>query len=75
MPYEENNYISTVHEPTDANYEKAEMDQLKKALSRTYTERFQMMTRLMKMNIMFKRAKITRQLLKSPFPSPTSTTL
>jgi len=61
MTYEENNHISTVHEPTDADYEKAEMDQLKTALRRTYTERFEMMTKLMKMNIMFKRAKITHQ--------------
>ena len=46
--------------PTDADYEKAEMDQLRNALKRTYTERFLMMTTLMKMNSMFKKAKIKR---------------
>ena len=35
--------------PTDADYEKAEMDQLRNALRRSYTERFLMMTRLMEM--------------------------
>jgi hypothetical protein len=45
--------------PTDADYEKAEMDQLRNALKRTYTERFLMMTTLMKMNEMFRKAKIT----------------
>lgn len=48
----------TLNEP-EADYEKAEMDLLRDALKRTYEERFLMMTRLMKMNIMFKRAKIT----------------
>lgn len=46
--------------PTDADYEKAEIDQLKNALKRTHTERFLVMTRLMKMNIMFRKAKIIR---------------
>jgi hypothetical protein len=49
--------------PTDADYEKAEMDQLRNALKRTYTERFLMMTTLMKMNEMFRRAKI----IKAPY--------
>ena len=49
------NYI-----PTNTDYEKAEMDQLRNALRRTYTERFLMMTKLMKMNVMFKQAKIIR---------------
>ncbi len=40
-------------------YEKAEMDLLRDALTRTHKERFLMMTRLMKMNIMFKNAKVT----------------
>jgi hypothetical protein len=44
----------------DADYEKAEMDSLRNALKRTYTERFLMMTTLMKMNSMFKKAKIIR---------------
>ena len=50
--------------PTDADYEKAEMDQLRNALKRTYTERFLMMTTLMKMNDMFKKAKIMRTPLR-----------
>ncbi len=45
----------------DFLYEKAEMDQLRNALKRNYTERFLVMTRLMKMNEMFKRAKITHK--------------
>jgi hypothetical protein len=43
------------------DYEKAEMDLLRAALKKTYTERFKTMTTLMKMNIMFRRAKITHQ--------------
>lgn len=43
----------------DASYEKAEMDLLRAALKRTDKERFLVMTRLMKMNIMFRKAKIT----------------
>lgn len=46
--------------PTDADYEKAELDLLRAALKRTHTERFLVMTRLMKMNEMFKKAKIIR---------------
>ncbi len=42
------------------NYEKAEMDLLRDALKRTHKERFLMMTTLMKMNVMFRNAKITR---------------
>ncbi len=56
-----NNFLQ---EP-DAFYEKAEMDQLKATLKLSYKERFLAMTRLMKMSIMFKKAKITHQ----PFPS------
>ena len=40
------------------DYEKAEMDLLRDALRRSYTERFQMMTLLMKRSQMFKKAKI-----------------
>jgi len=61
MPNKETHHISTVHEITDADYERAELNQLKAALKRSYTERFKMMTTLMKMNIMFKKAKIIRQ--------------
>ena len=58
--YKEDEHITnTVHEP-DSGYEKAELDQLKAALKRSYSERFQMMTTLMKMDLMFKKAKITR---------------
>jgi hypothetical protein len=49
------------NEEMDAFFEKAEMDQLRAALKRTYAERFLMMTKLMKMNIMFRQAKITHQ--------------
>lgn len=45
----------------DALYEKAEMDLLRDALKRTHKERFLMMTRLMKLNIMLKNAKITHK--------------
>ncbi len=41
-----------------ADYEKAEMDLLKAALNRSYTERFHMMTKLMKMNQMLRQATI-----------------
>jgi hypothetical protein len=47
-----------VSEP-QPDYEKAELDLLRDALKRSYTERFKMMTTLMKMNIMLRRAKIT----------------
>ena len=43
------------------DYEKAEMDLLRAALKKTYTERFKTMTTLMKMNIMFRQAKITHR--------------
>lgn len=57
-----------VQEPA-AGYEKAEMDLLHAALKRSYTERFKMMTTLMKMNAMFRRAKITRK----PYIPPAET--
>lgn len=49
-----NNFLQ---EP-DAFYEKAEMDQLRAALKRSFKERFLVMTELMKMNITFSKAKI-----------------
>ena len=53
--------LNTMNEPTaeDALYEKAEMDLLRAALKRTHQERFLVMTSLMRMNIMFRNAKIT----------------
>ena len=41
-----------------ADYDKAEMDLLKSALTRSHTERFHMMASLMKMNQMLRTAKI-----------------
>ncbi len=52
-------------EDRNAYFEKAEMDQLRAALKRTYAERFLMMTKLMKRDIMFRRAKITHQPLSA----------
>lgn len=49
-----------VQEPI-ADYEKAEIDSLRNALKHSYTERFFIMTRLMKMDIMLRSAKITHQ--------------
>jgi hypothetical protein len=49
----------------NAYFEKAEMDQLRAALQRTHEERFKMKTTLMKMNIMFRKAKITHQPLSA----------
>jgi hypothetical protein len=46
-------------------YEKAEMDQLRQALLRTPEERFFIMTRLMKLNRILSKAKITH---KPSFP-------
>ena len=57
----DNNELQALKEPseTDALHEKAEMDLLRDALKRTYKERFLFMTRLMRMNIKFRNAKIT----------------
>ena len=43
----------------DSFYRKAEEDQMKKNLQQSYKERFLIMTRLMKMNLMFSKAKIS----------------
>lgn len=56
----EDKKINIVSEPT-ADYEKAEMDLLRNALKHSYTERFLIMTRLMKMDKMFRSAKITHK--------------
>jgi hypothetical protein len=60
----EDKKINIVSEPT-ADYEKAEMDLLRNALKHSYTERFLMMTTLMKMNTMFRSAKITHKSSKN----------
>lgn len=44
-----------------ANYEKAEMDLLRDALNRSFTERFLMATRLYKIQKTLSRAKITHK--------------
>lgn len=56
-----NNFIVSEPQP---DYEKAELDLLRAALRRSYTERFKMMTTLMKMNIMLKKAKVTHKRAK-----------
>lgn len=60
----ENNFL---REP-DAFYELAEMNQLRDSLRRSYKERFLTMTNLMKLNILFSKAKITRN--DSPLSKP-----
>jgi len=55
-----NDKQNKVEEPQIA-YEKAEEDLLRKALSSSYTERFHAMTRLMKLNMMLKSAKIVHK--------------
>lgn len=49
---------SELQEPV-ADYKKAELDLLKAAIDRTYTERFEKMMQLIKMNRLFRSAKIT----------------
>lgn len=51
---------SKVEEPHYA-YGPSEEEQLLCALRRTHTERFKVMTKLMKMNVMFSKAKIIHQ--------------
>jgi hypothetical protein len=57
MPEENKQQFSEVD--INSFYEKAEMDQLKDALKRSYKERFLMTTRLYKIQKMFEKAKIT----------------
>lgn len=45
-------------EESQTDYKKAEEDLLRKALSTSYTERFHAMTRLMRLNMILKSAKI-----------------
>lgn len=56
----EDKKINIVSEPA-ADYEKAEMDLLRNAQKHSFTERFLMMTTLMKMDKMFRNAKITHK--------------
>ncbi|MEP6513931.1 MAG: hypothetical protein ABJA79_08680 [Parafilimonas sp.] len=60
MSQQINDKIYTPYTPTDADYEKAEMDLLYTALKRSYTQRFEMMMILIKTGIMLKNAKIYR---------------
>lgn len=53
-----------INEP-EPDYEKAEMDLIRDALKKNHTERFRMMTTLMKMNRMFREAKITHKPFKN----------
>ncbi|QPH39868.1 hypothetical protein [Pedobacter endophyticus] len=48
-------------ENSAADYHKAEEDLLKRALSTSYTDRFHAMTRLMKLNIILKSAKVVHK--------------
>lgn len=48
------------------SYGPSEEEQLSHALRRTYTERFLVMTKLMKINMMFRKAKITHQQSEEP---------
>lgn len=50
-----------LNEPLQPDYEKAEMDLLRDALNRTPAQRFEMMTRLMKINFTLRKAKITHK--------------
>ena len=58
-PQEKNDLHNSFLQEPDSFYEKAETDQMKKAVQKNYKERFLTMTRLMKLSIMFSRAKIT----------------
>ncbi len=59
MTEESKNHFS--EEEINYYYEKAEMDQLREALKRSYKERFLMTTRLYKIQKMFEKAKITHR--------------
>jgi hypothetical protein len=53
-----------INEP-QPDYEKAEMDLLREALKKDHTGRFDMMTTLMKINLMLRNAKISHKPFKS----------
>lgn len=58
---------NTYLQDPDSFYRKAEEDQLKRNLQQSYKERFLTMTRLMKLNLMLSKAKISY----TKFPSNT----
>ncbi len=60
----EDKFKNIVAEPA-VDYEKAEMASLRLALTRSYTERFFIMTRLMKMDMMLRNATVTHQQFES----------
>ncbi len=51
-------FLSNGNKP---DYEKAELDLLRSALKRSYTERFLVMTSLMKRSLMLKNAKVSHK--------------
>jgi len=53
--------INIKAEELQPDFEKAETDLLRTAIKRTDTERFQIMTNLMKMRLLFRKAKITHK--------------
>jgi len=57
----ENEFDSNLHKAPAADYEKAETDLLINALKRSYTERFLITTRLYKIGMMLKNAKVTHR--------------
>ncbi len=64
MDFEKINKVSleyNILNETGADFEKAEIDLLKDALNRSYTERFLMTTRLYKIQLTLRRAKITHK--------------
>jgi hypothetical protein len=52
-------YPNNFQDDQEANFNKAEIDLLRQALKRTYSERFEMMMTLIKTNLMLKKATIT----------------
>jgi hypothetical protein len=52
-------YTNNFQEDREADFNKAEIDGLRQALKRTYTERFEMMMTLIKTNLMLRKAAIT----------------
>ena len=61
IPLEKNNSTDNLLNEPQSDYEKSEMDLLRDALKRTYTERFLFTTRLYKIQQTLKKAKITHK--------------